>query len=163
MKLLNGEKIMLKIGDKSPDFKLPDQDENIVSLSDFSGKKIVLWFYPKASTPGWTIEGKGFRDEFKNFENQNIQILGCSADPVKKQKKFYDKQEFQYPLLSDESHEMLEAYGVWGKKKFMGREYMGISRITYIINEIGIIEKVYEKVKTMSHAKDILNDIGWFY
>tara|TARA_X000001036_G_C20597104_1_gene773388 strand:+ start:270 stop:545 length:276 start_codon:yes stop_codon:yes gene_type:complete len=90
----------------------------------------------------------------------NIQILGCSADPVKKQLKFCDKQGFQYPLLSDESHEMLEAYGVWGKKKFMGREYMGITRASYIIDENAIIERVYEKVKTMSHAKDILNDIG---
>ena len=151
---------MLKIGDKAPDFTLLDQDENPISLSDFNGKKIVLWFYPKASTPGWTIEGKGFRDEFQNFEENNIQILGCSADSAKKQKKFCEKQGFQYPLLSDEGHEMLETYRVWGKKKFMGREYMGISRITYIIDENGIIEKVYEKVKTTSHAKDILNDLG---
>ena len=86
-------------------------------------------------------------------------ILGCSADPPKKQKKFCDKQNFPYPLLCDESHEMLSVYGVWGKKKFMGREYMGISRITYIINEEGIIEKVYDKVKTISHAKDILKDL----
>tara|TARA_B100000945_G_C20387101_1_gene600309 strand:- start:41 stop:310 length:270 start_codon:yes stop_codon:yes gene_type:complete len=88
-----------------------------------------------------------------------MQILGCSADSVKKQKKFCDKRKFQYPLLSDEKHEMLEKYGVWGKKKFMGREYMGISRITYIIDENGLIEKIYEKVSVKSHAKDILNDI----
>ena len=105
------------------------------------------------------IEGQGFRDEFQKFEEKNIQVLGCSADPVKKQQKFCDKQSFQFPLLSDENHEMLEAYGVWGKKKFMGKEYMGISRITYIIDENGLVEKVYEKVSVKSHAKDILQDL----
>ena len=151
---------MLKKGNKAPDFTLSDAEGNSVSLTDFLGKKIVLWFFPKASTPGWIIEGKGFRDEFQKFEEKNIQIIGCSADPQKKQKKFCDKQNFQFPLLCDESHEMLEAYRVWGKKKFMGREYMGISRVTYIIDENGMIEKVYEKVRTISHAKDILNDLG---
>ena len=150
---------MLTIGVKAPDFTLKDADENKVSLKDFSGKKVVLWFFPKASTPGWIIEGRGFRDEFQKFEEKNIQIIGCSADTTIKQKKFCDKQNFQYPVLCDESHEMLKAYGVWGKKKFMGREYMGISRITYIIDEQGIIVRVYEKVKTNSHAKDILSDL----
>ena len=150
---------MLKVEDNAPDFTLSDQDENLVSLADFRGKKVVLWFYPKASTPGWTIEGKGFRDEFQKFEEKNVQILGCSADPPKKQKKFCEKKNFPYPLLSDESHEMLKDYGVWGKKKFMGREYMGISRVTYIIDENGIVEKVYEKVSVKSHAQDILKDL----
>ena len=147
---------MLKVGDKAPDFTLLDGDENSVSLSDFKGKKVVVWFYPKASTPGWTIQGRGFRDEFQNFENNNVQILGVSADSTKRQKKFGEKQSFQYPLLSDESHEMLEAYMAWGKKKFMGREYMGIFRISYIIDENGIIEHVFEKAKTGSHAKDVM-------
>ena len=151
---------MLKIGDKAPGFTLSDQDGNMISLSDFKTKKVILWFYPKASTPGWTVEGKGFRDEFHKFEEKNIQILGCSADPSKKQKKFCEKQNFQYLLLSDESHKMLESYGVWGKKKFMGREYMGISRITYIIDNHGVVEKIYEKVKVNSHARDILYDLG---
>ena len=105
------------------------------------------------------MEGKGFRDEFQKFEDKNVQIIGCSADLPKKQKKFCDKQGFQYPMLSDENHETLKVYGVWGKKKFMGREYMGISRMTYVINKQGIIEKVYEKVKVKSHARDILNDL----
>ena len=151
---------MLKVGDKAPDFTLKNQDENSVSLSDYKNKKVARWFYPKASTPGWTVEGKGFRDEFEEFEEKNVEILGCSADPPAKQKKFADKQGFPYPLLSDESHEMLEDYGVWGKKKFMGREYMGISRVTYIIDENGVIEKIYEKVSVKSHARDILNDFG---
>ena len=151
---------MLKKGNKAPDFTLLDAEGNSVSLKDLLGKKVVLWFFPKASTPGWIIEGKGFRDEFQKFEKINIQIIGCSADSQQKQKKFCDKQNFQFPLLCDESHEMLEAYRVWGKKKFMGREYMGISRVTYIIDENGMIEKVYEKVRTTSHAKDILSDLG---
>ena len=151
---------MLKVGDQAPDFTLQNQDENSVSLSDYKNKKAVLWFYPKASTPGWTIEGKGFRDEFQEFEEKNVQILGCSADPPKKQKKFINKNDFQYTMLCDENHEMLKAYGVWGKKKFMGREYMGISRVTYIIDENGIIEKVFEKVSVKSHARDILNDFA---
>ena len=151
--------MLLKVGDEAPNFTLTNQNGEESSLSDFKGKKVVIWFYPKANTPGWTIEGKGFRDEFKKFEDKNITILGVSADPVSKQKKFCDKQGFPYDLLSDESHEMLEAYGVWGKKKFMGREYMGITRMTYIINEDGNIEYVIEKVKTMSHAKDILKMI----
>ena len=152
---------MLKIGDRAPDFTLPDSNNNPVSLADYSGEKVVLWFFPKASTPGWIIEGNGFRAEFQKFKEKNIQIIGCSADAPNKQKKFCDKQEFQYPLLCDESHEMLKTYGVWGKKKFMGREYMGISRGTYIIDEQRIIEKVYEKVKVKSHARDILNDLVW--
>ena len=150
---------MLKVGDKAPDFTLQNQDENSVSLSDYKNKKVVLWFYPKASTPGWTIEGQGFRDEFQEFEAKNVQILGCSADPPKKQKKFCEKKNFPYFLLSDESKDMLKAYGVWGKKKFMGREYMGISRATYIIDENGIIEKVYDKVSVKSHAQDILKNL----
>ena len=147
---------MLKIGDKAPDFTLPDANNNAVSLIDFSGKKVIIWFFPKASTPGWIIEGQGFRDEFQQFEEKDVQIIGCSADPPKKQKKFCDKQKFQFPMLCDENHEMLEAYGVWGKKKFMGREYMGISRVTYIIDEYGTIIEFYDKVSVKKHARDIL-------
>jgi len=148
--------MLLEVGNQAPDFSLPNQDGEMVSLSDLKGQKVIIWFYPKANTPGWIIEGKGFRDEFKKFQEDNIVILGVSADPINKQKKFCDKQSFPYDLLSDESHAMLESYGVWGKKKFMGREYMGISRITYIIDENGKVEHVIEKVKTMSHAKDVL-------
>ena len=150
---------MLKVGDNAPQFVLHETDGKSVSLNNFIGKKVVLWFFPKASTPGWTIEGKGFRDEFQKFEEKNIQIIGCSADSPKKQKKFCDKQGFQYPMLCDENHEMLKAYGVWGKKKFMGREYMGISRVTYILDKNHIIKEVIDKVNTKSHACDILEII----
>ena len=153
---------MLKAGDNAPQFNLPNADGKSVSLNNFIGKKVVLWFFPKASTPGWTIEGKGFRDEFQKFEEEKIQIIGCSADHPNKQKKFCDKQRFQYPMLCDENHEMLKAYGVWGKKKFMGREYMGISRITIIIDEKGVIERIYDKVSVKSHAQDILNNLKYW-
>ena len=149
---------MLKVGDKAPQFILPNQDGESVSLSDFNGKQVVVWFFPKASTPGWTNEGIGFRDELEKFDNKNTIIIGVSADSPSRQKKFVEKYSFNYSMLCDESHNMLENYGVWGLKKFMGREYMGISRVTYIIDENGVIEKVYEKVSVKSHARDILND-----
>ena len=150
---------MLEVGSKAPGFTLPDQDGNEVSLGDFSGKKVVLWFFPKASTPGWTIEGQGFRDEPHNFEKKNVTVIGMSADSSKKQKKFCDKQEFQYTMLSDEGKDVLKAYGVWGQKKFMGREYDGIFRNTYVIDEKGLIEKAYKKVNVKTHAQDILAEL----
>ena len=150
---------MLKVGDKAPQFTLVNQDENQVSLSDYSNQKVVIWFFPKASTPGWTNQGIGFRDELDKFKKLNIAIIGVSADPPKRQKKFVEKYDFNYPMLCDESHEMLESYGVWGLKKFMGREYMGISRVTYILDENHNIESVFEKVNTKSHACDILDSI----
>ena len=150
---------MLNVGDKAPDFTLLDQDENLVSLSDYKDQGIVIWFFPKASTPGWTNEGIGFRDELTKYNKLNIAVIGISADSPKKQKKFVDKYNFNYPLLCDESHEMLENYGVWGLKKFMGREYMGISRVTYILDKNHIIKEVIDKVNTKSHACDILKKI----
>ncbi len=151
---------MLNIGDKAPEFTLLNQDEESVSLSDYKGKQVVIWFFPKASTPGWTNEGIGFRDELEKFNKLNINIIGVSADPPKKQKKFVEKYNFNYPMLCDESHTMLEAYGVWGLKKFMGREYMGISRVTYILDNEHNIKEVYEKVNTKTHACDILDSLS---
>ena len=151
--------MLLNIGDKAPNFSLPDSNGELVSLSDYKNKGIVIWFFPKASTPGWTNEGIGFRDELKKFNELDIAILGVSADSPKKQKKFVDKYQFNYPLLCDESHEMLEKYGVWGLKKFMGREYMGINRITYILDSNHIVKEVIEKVNTKSHACDILESV----
>ena len=133
---------MLEVGIKAPDFTLPDINEKMVSLADFRGKKVVLWFFPKANTPGWTVEGKGFRAEFKKFKEKNYVI-----------------QEFQYPLLCDEEKNILKAYHAWGIKKLYGREYEGIKRISYLIDEEGKILKAYEKVKTKSHAQDVLADI----
>ena len=150
---------MLNIGDKAPDFTLLDGDENTVSLSDFSGQKVVLWFFPRASTPGWTIEGQGFRDEFQKFKDKNIVILGMSADSTKKQKNFCEKQSFPFSLLSDETTDVLKAYDAWGLKKMYGREYEGIYRITYVIDEDGKIINAYSKVSVKTHALDVLEDV----
>ena len=150
---------MLEVGTKAPDFTLPDINEKLISLKNFKGQKVVLWFFPKANTPGWTVEGKGFRAEFKKFKEKNYAIIGMSADPPAKQKKFAEKQEFQYPLLCDEEKNILKAYHAWGIKKLYGREYEGIKRISYLIDEDGKILKAYEKVKTKSHAQDVLADI----
>ena len=152
---------LLKIGDKAPDFSVKDHNGNLCSLSDFKNKSIIMWFFPKANTPGWIVEGKGFRDEFQKFHNKGYTIIGVSADSPVKQKKFVDKFNFPFIMLCDESHEMLIRYKAWALKKFMGKEYMGILRITYIINKDGIIENVFEKVKTKSHAEDVLCTINW--
>ena len=150
---------MLNVGDKAPDFNLPDQNGNNVSLKSFSGKKVVLWFFTKESTPGWTTEGQGFRDEFKNFEKKNVAIIGMSADSVQRQKNFCDKQNFSYPVLSDESKNVIKSYGAWGLKKMYGREYEGIYRYSYIIDENGLIEKVFSKVPAKPHAQDVLAEL----
>ena len=151
--------MLLKVGNQAPKFNLQNQDGEIISLGDLKGQHFILWFYPKASTPGWTVEGQGFRDELNKFIDLDIKIFGVSADSIKRQKNFHDKQKFNFSLLSDESHSMLESYGVWGLKKFMGREYMGINRVTYIIDSSGLVEKVYDKVSTKTHALDILHDL----
>ena len=151
---------MLKKGTKAPDFNLQDQDDNSVSLSDFEGQKVLLWFYPKASTPGWTVEGQKLRDEFQNFKKKNTVILGMSADSVKAQKNFCEKQEFMYLLLSDPDKTTIRSYEAIGMKKMYGREYEGIFRYSYLIDENGIIEKAYEKVKPKEHAQEVLNDLA---
>ena len=147
---------MLNIGDTAPEFSLLDQNGKSVSLSDYRGQKVLLWFYPKASTPGCTAEGCNLRDNHAAFVDKNVAILGMSKDTVRRQKNFATKQEFPYPLLSDEAGEVVEAYEAWGRKKFMGREFDGILRISYLINEEGTIEKVFGKVKTKTHGDDVL-------
>jgi len=151
---------LLKIGSKAPDFSLPNHNGEMVSLNDFKSKDIILWFFPRASTPGWTVEGKGFREEFEEYKKLGYEIIGVSGDTPKKQKKFVEKFDFPFIMLCDESHEMLKDYKVWALKKFMGREYMGILRVTYVINNKGEIKKVYDSVKTKTHAQDILSDIA---
>lgn len=147
----------LQKGDKAPDFNALDQDGNTHSLIDYNGKKLVLFFYPKASTPGCTAEACDLRDNFSRFESNNYAILGVSADSAKAQSKFKDKYEFPFPLLADENRAVIEAFGVWGPKKFMGKEYDGIHRTTFVIDENGIIEEIIDKVKTKEHTNQILN------
>lgn len=146
----------LEAGDKAPEFSVVDQDGNTVKLSDFEGKKIVLFFYPKASTPGCTAEACNLRDNWKVFEEKGYAILGVSADTKRKQTNFKNKYELPFPLLADEEKEVIDAYGVWGPKKFMGKEYEGIHRTTFIIDETGKIEEVIKKVKTKDHSNQIL-------
>ena len=147
----------LKVGDKAPSFKSNDQDGNSISSEDYKGKKWVVFFYPKASTPGCTAEACNLRDNYDELQDQGYELLGVSADSIKRQKSFQEKYKFPFPLLADEDKEVINAFGVWGPKKFMGREYDGIHRITFIIDENGVIERVIEKVKTKDHAAQILD------
>ena len=147
----------LKKGDKAPVFSGVDQDGISHQLSDYKGKKLVVFFYPKASTPGCTAEACDLRDNFERFEANNYALLGVSADAPAKQAKFKEKYELPFPLLADENKSVIEAFGVWGPKKFMGKEYDGIHRTTFVIDENGTIDEVIEKVKTKEHANQILS------
>ena len=147
---------MLKVGDKVPDFSAKDQDGNTINLSDYKGKKLVVFFYPKANTPGCTAEACNLRDNYKELQAQGYELLGVSADSEKKQSNFKEKYDFPFPLLADEDHTVINAFGVWGPKKFMGKEYDGIHRTTFIVDGNGVVENVIEKVKTKDHAAQIL-------
>ena len=147
---------ILKIGDKAPNFSSEDELGNIHKLEDYKGKKLVVFFYPKASTPGCTTEACELRDNYNRFLNANYALLGVSADSKERQQKFKEKNNLPFPLLADESKEVINAFGVWGPKKFMGKEYDGIHRTTFVIDENGIIEDVILKVKTKEHTAQIL-------
>ena len=147
---------MLQVGDQLPEFESVNQDGETVKSSDFSGKKLVIFFYPKANTPGCTAEACDLNDNISILKKEGYHLLGISADSVTAQKKFHEKFGFQYPLIADESKEILEKFGVWQLKKFMGREFMGIVRTTFIFDEQGICTDVIEKVETKNHAAQIL-------
>ncbi len=146
-------------GEKAPDFTLQADDGKELSLSDYRGKKVVLYFYPKDGTPGCTREAVEFRDLIKEFEKQNIVILGVSKDSVKSHQKFKQKHALPFTLLSDPEGEVLDLYGVWKKKSLYGRTFMGMERTTFIIDEDGIVEKVYRKVEAKGHAQVCLLDL----
>ena len=148
----------LKAGDAAPEFSAKDQDGNLHELKDYKGKKLVVFFYPKASTPGCTAEACNLRDNWEVFQEKGYEILGVSADSAKRQTNFKNKHELPFPLLADEDKEVINEFGVWGPKKFMGKEYDGIHRTTFIINEEGKIEEVIGKVKTKAHAEQILGE-----
>lgn len=150
---------MIKIGQKATPFTLSDQDGKIHRLKDYLGKKVLLYFYPKDDTPGCTVEACSFRDGYNEFKKLGLIILGVSADSVKSHKKFSDKFSLPFPLLSDEDKKVCMAYGVWGKKKFMGREYMGITRSSFLIDEKGKIAKIYNEVKPPVHAEEVKGDV----
>lgn len=146
----------LKQGDPVPNFEVFDEQGNVIKLTDYKGKKLVVFFYPAASTPTCTVEACNLRDHYKALQDAGYSILGVSADTQKKQSNFKNKHEFQYPLIADVDKVMIQAFGVWGPKKFMGREFDGIHRKTFIINEVGVVERVIDAVKAKIHAEQIL-------
>lgn len=145
---------------KAPKFSLNDQSSTTHTLDQYKGKWVVLYFYPKDMTPGCTMEACAFRDNVNRLTSANAVVLGVSADSEKRHKKFAENESLTFPLLADEDHKVCEAYGVWGKKKFMGREYDGISRMTFIISPVGDIVKKYEDVKVKGHVDEVLKDLG---
>ncbi|MDC8831162.1 thioredoxin-dependent thiol peroxidase [Alteromonas gilva] len=147
----------LSAGVAAPLFSLPDQDGNPVSLESLKGKKVLVYFYPKAMTPGCTVQAQGLRDIQNELEQHNVVVLGISPDAVKRLPKFIEKEKLNFTLLSDEDHAVADAFGVWGPKKFMGKEYDGIHRLSFLIDEEGNIEHVFNKFKTKEHHLVILN------
>ena len=148
---------LLEVGAKAPDFKTVDQNGKKISLSDYKGKRVVLYFYPKDDTPGCTKEACAFRDNFPDFRKLKVDILGVSVDDEKSHKKFADKYELPFTLLVDTDKKIVESYGVWGEKSLYGKKYMGTNRVTYLIDETGHISAVYPKVKPESHVEELLN------
>lgn len=147
----------LKVGDKAPQFTLLDQHENSVSLNQFTGKKVLVYFYPKALTPGCTTQACGLRDSKSELDELNVVVLGISPDLPKKLAQFEEKKALNFTLLSDPEHQVAEAFGVWGEKKFMGKTYDGIHRISFLINEAGVIEAVFDKFKTSEHHQMVVD------
>jgi peroxiredoxin Q/BCP len=143
-------------GEQAPDFTLESDAGEQVSLADLRGKPVVLYFYPKDDTPGCTAQACGIRDAYEAFEQAGAVVLGVSPDSVKKHVKFKDKYDLPFTLLADPEHELAERYGVWGEKTYMGKSYMGISRTTFVIDADGVIAKVFENVKPLTHADDVL-------
>lgn len=147
----------LTAGSPAPEFSLLDQDGNTISLADFKGKKILFYFYPKAMTPGCTVQAQGLRDIKESLDALNIVVLGVSIDSVKRLGKFIERDNLNFTLLSDEDHTVAEQFGVWGEKKFMGKTYDGLHRISFLIDENGTIEHVFNKFKTKDHHEVVLS------
>jgi peroxiredoxin Q/BCP len=149
---------MISEGDSIPKFEANDSNGNKVKSTDFKGRKHVIYFYPKDFTPGCTTEADEFSRDYKKFQKEGIEVIGVSPDDVNSHKKFCDKMGIQFPLLADIEKEISKKFGVWGKKKFMGREYMGVFRSTFLVNEKGKIFKIYPKVKPAGHSKEVLEE-----
>ena len=148
----------LKVGDKVTNFSVTDQDGNTITMQDYQNKKVIVFFYPAASTPGCTAEACNLRDHYKDLQDKGYDIIGVSADTEKKQSNFRNKYDFPFPLLADTNKDVIQAFGVWGLKKFMGREYDGIHRKTFLVDK-GVVTHVIDKVKTKTHALQILESI----
>ena len=150
----------LQIGDVAPDFSLSDTHGNLVRLSDLKGKRVVLFFYPRDNTPGCTKEACGFRDAYADYQAQDMVVLGISTDDAKSHAKFVTKYGLPFPLLCDQGGKVAETYESYGLKKFMGKEYLGISRNTFVVSADGTIEQIYKKVKQEIHAAQVLSDLS---
>lgn len=146
-----------KLGNPAPAFTLKDEEGKTRSLKDYRGRTVLLYFYPKAMTPGCTVQACALRDSGKELAKRNIEVLGISTDPVAKLARFKEKEQLNFTLLSDEDHAVADKYGVWGLKKFMGREFMGLKRVSFIIDSSGKLRHVMEKVKTKTHHQDVLD------
>jgi thioredoxin-dependent peroxiredoxin len=149
----------VQVNKLAPNFKLPDQDNQSHQLSDYKGQWVLLYFYPKDDTPGCTTEACSLRDNLPRFNNIKAVVLGISTDSVASHKKFADKYRIPFTLLADENKQVVQQYGVWGEKKFMGRTYMGILRTSFLIDPQGKVAKIYEKVKPAVHAEQVLDDL----
>lgn len=147
----------LKEGEKAPEFSLPDQDGEPISLKDFKGQRVLIYFYPKAMTPGCTVQACNLRDSSDNFKKYDVVILGISTDKPEKLSRFVEKEMLNFTLLSDENHEVSQAFGTWGEKEFMGKTYEGIHRISFLISKDGNIEKVFDNFKTSDHHEVVLD------
>lgn len=152
-------KVLALLRKKAPEFTLADQDNTIHKLSDYRGKWVILYFYPKDDTPGCTKQACSFRDSLGELKKLNVVVLGVSADSPLSHKKFAQKHQLSFPLLADPKKEVIKSYGAWGKKKSMGKEYEGILRTTFLIDKNGIVQKVYENVKPDQHAQELLTDV----
>ncbi|CAG9421890.1 Peroxiredoxin Bcp [Providencia alcalifaciens] len=146
----------LKAGDKAPQFSLPDQDGEIINLSDFQGQRVLVYFYPKAMTPGCTVQACGLRDEMDTLKAKGVEVLGISTDKPEKLARFAEKELLNFTLLSDEDHQVCEQFGVWGEKQFMGKTYDGIHRISFLVDTNGTIEHVFDNFKTSNHHEIVL-------
>ncbi len=150
----------LSEGEKAPAFKAKDQNSSTVSLSNYKGKKVVLYFYPEDDTPTCTVEACNLRDNYKVLQKKGLVILGVSPDDEKKHKKFEEKYKLPFTLLADPEKKIIEKYGVWGEKNMYGRKYMGLLRTTFLIDENGFIQKIFRKPKSKIHSEEILNALG---
>ena len=146
----------LEIGDKAPAFSLPDAEGKTVKLSDFKGRKVIVYFYPAAMTPGCTKQACGLRDASRTLKNRGVKVYGISADSPERHQKFIEKEKLNFPLLSDEDHAMMEKYGAWGEKSMYGKKFMGIKRISYLLDPAGTVRHAWAKVKTAEHADEVL-------
>jgi thioredoxin-dependent peroxiredoxin len=151
---------MIEAGQQAPDFTIPDQDGNPVTLSSLKGAPVVLYFYPKADTPGCTTQACGVRDHVADYDTKGARVLGVSPDPVKNVKKFHDKFELNFTLLADEEHEVAELYGVWIEKSMYGRTYWGVTRTTFVLDSEGVVTDVFEKVKPAQHDDLVIGALG---